>query len=116
MVMVAANPARDVPGDLFTDITSVAVSNMRWQDGVLEVTFDGDLTEAQVLAVQARMESRNANEETLRAQALQALTTNRTFLDLASPTNAQTLAQVKALTRQSTGVIRQVLGLLDGTD
>lgn len=55
----------------------------------------------------------NAHRETIKAQAAQALDTNRTFLALASPTNAQTLAQVKALTRQNVGIIRLVLNLLD---
>ena len=56
------------------------------------------------------------NADTIRAQATAALTGNRDFLDLSAPTNAQTLAQVKALTRQSTGVIRLLLGVLDATD
>lgn len=58
----------------------------------------------------------NGNESTIRAQAAQALATNRAFLAIATPTNAQTLAQVKALTRQTNGIIRLLLGALDGTD
>jgi len=54
-----------------------------------------------------------ANRETIRVQARDALVGNRAFLDLASPTNAQTLAQVKALTRQANGLIRLALGALD---
>lgn len=53
------------------------------------------------------------NEATLLDRAAQALTVNRAFLDLASPTNAQTLAQVKALTRQVSALIRLQLRALD---
>jgi expansin (peptidoglycan-binding protein) len=56
-----------------------------------------------------------ANRATLEQQAATALTGNRDFLALASPTNAQVVAQVKALTRQNNGVIRLILGRLDGT-
>lgn len=46
------------------------------------------------------------NADTLRDRAAQALATNAAFLAVASPTNAQTLAQVKALTRQVNGILR----------
>lgn len=56
------------------------------------------------------------NADTLREQALQAMVNNRTFLALATPTNAQTVAQVKALTRQNNAIIRMLLGHFNGTD
>lgn len=56
------------------------------------------------------------NTATIRNNAQNALQANRDFLALASPTNAQTLAQVKALTRQTQALIRMTLGLMDGTD
>jgi hypothetical protein len=56
------------------------------------------------------------NDETIRQQAANALVNNRTYVALTSPTAAQTTAQVKALSRQNNGLIRQLLGLLDGTD
>lgn len=55
----------------------------------------------------------DANEATLRSRAQTALTTNGEFLALAAPTNAQTLAQVKALTRQASALIRLELRALD---
>lgn len=56
------------------------------------------------------------NRATLVDRATQALATNATFLALASPTNAQTLAQVRSLTRQTSALIRLLLGRLDSTD
>ena len=58
----------------------------------------------------------NANYQAIRDQAATALTTNRTYVAIGSPTAAQTTAQVKALTRQMNGVIRILLDQLDGTD
>lgn len=57
-----------------------------------------------------------SNELTLRQRAATALTTNRDFLALPAPTNAQTLTQVRALTRQMNGLIRLTLRDLSGTD
>lgn len=58
----------------------------------------------------------NPNEQTLRQQARQAMDANRTYLALATPTAAQTTAQVKALTRQVQALIRFTLDDLTGTD
>lgn len=57
-----------------------------------------------------------ANAATIRQQANGALDVNRTYLALAAPTNAQVVAQVRALTQEMNGVIRLVLGKLDGTN
>ena len=58
----------------------------------------------------------NVNRVAVKAAALAALADNRTFLALASPSQAQSLAQIKALSRQTNGVIRLLLNKLDGTD
>lgn len=60
--------------------------------------------------------NRDGNRATLQQQAQAALAANRTFVAIASPTNAQVAAQVKALTRQNNGIIRLLLGQFDGTD
>ena len=51
----------------------------------------------------------------LASKAQAALSANATFLALASPTQAQTLAQVKTLTKECNALIRLALGLLDST-
>lgn len=56
------------------------------------------------------------NAKSLETRIETALTNNATFLALASPTNAQTLAQVRALTRQMNAVARLIAGKLDTTD
>lgn len=60
--------------------------------------------------------SPRANAATLRQRAAVAMAGNRTYLALATPTAAQTTAQVKALTRQMNAVIRLLLNDLEGTD
>lgn len=57
-----------------------------------------------------------ANNTTIRQQANNALADNRTYLQIPSPTNVQVIAQVRALTQQMNGVIRLILGKLDGTN
>jgi len=59
---------------------------------------------------------RAANTDTLHAQAENALAQNRAAIAAAAPTNAQVIAQVKALSAQNNALIRLVLGLLDATD
>lgn len=73
---------------------------------------DGNVVEQRTYEVPPEQENRDAIEQ----QARQALATNRTYIALASPTAAQTAAEVKALARQNNGLIRLLLGLLDGTD
>jgi len=116
-MIVTAVPGRDVDFGDFADLTTVTVVDVRWDgDGVLEVEFASDLTPAEVEAVVRRIKSRNATEETLQRQATAAMQNNRDFLAITTPTQAQAVAQVKALSRQMNGVIRMLLGLLDGAD
>jgi hypothetical protein len=70
------------------------------------------------LKTQAELDADTArtNDATIRQQAETALSNNRTYLQIASPTNAQNAAQLRALTQQMNGVIRLILGKLDGTN
>ena len=61
----------------------------------------------------AALETTNATS--LRDKARTALTGNNTFLGIASPTNAQVSAQVKALTRQVNALIKLEVGDLSDT-
>lgn len=82
-------------------------------DGVPTVTWTARAKTADELAAVAQA----TNAGSLEAKARAALTANGTYLALAAPTNAQTVAQVKALTRQMTALIRLSLrgDLLDTT-
>lgn len=53
------------------------------------------------------------NQLTLQQRVQTALTNNETFLAIVSPTAAQAITQVQALTRQVNALIRLDLGLLD---
>jgi len=55
------------------------------------------------------------NKQQLVTKAAAAITANKTFLALASPTNAQVVAQVQRLTRQMDALIR-ILVTGDFTD
>jgi hypothetical protein len=63
----------------------------------------------------------DTNRDAILDGARQALATNRAFVTAAKPGTAAAVAdaaytQAKALTRQTNGIIRLLLGLVDGTD
>jgi len=96
---------------------SVAGTYTTWSEAGTQ-TSQRPLTalEVQEFAEAAARKTSEDNADSLRAKASQAFAINATFLALASPTNAQTLAQVKALTRETNAIIRLLLGALDTTD
>ena len=68
--------------------------------------------------VRVAVETAVTNEKSLMEKAGAAIETNKTFLAITSPTNAQVVAQVKALTRQNNALIRLItkaLGDVSGT-
>lgn len=75
------------------------------------------LTAAQARALIAATPEGTAavNEKSLRDKAATALTANATYLGIASPTNAQNLAQIRSLTRQMNALIRITVRALDTT-
>lgn len=56
-----------------------------------------------------------ANQQNITAKAQAALVNNVTFLAIGSPTQAQAITQVQALTRQVDALIRMVLNQFDAT-
>lgn len=61
---------------------------------------------------QAPVPAESSNRDAVVNRAQAALTANATFLALAAPTNAQTLAQVQRLTKENNALIRLALSLL----
>jgi hypothetical protein len=59
-------------------------------------------------AVQARADARAPERTAVRALLAQAVADNDAFLAVAAPTAAQTLAQVRALTRQASAALRRL--------
>jgi hypothetical protein len=97
-----------------TDLASMTWDTIIWSDPRPQPML------AELQAEADRLESVAgtlvSNAATIRAQAAAALGTNRGFLAIPTPSNAQLAAQLKELTRQNIGLIRLVLGHLDGTD
>lgn len=93
-------------------------ASIRPVDGGYEVEAHDSTPQAQLQAAvdAAPLNETDANRVAMVDSARQALSANRTYLAIASPTAAQNTAQAKALTRQMNGVIRLLLGALDGTD
>jgi hypothetical protein len=67
-------------------------------------------------AQRAALEVTETNRTTLTDRAAAALAVNRAYIANPAPTTAESIAQVKALTRQNTAVIRLLLGLLEEVD
>jgi len=65
--------------------------------------------ERAMTATELAKESATAVEKTVYERVQRAVESNRAFLGLTSPTNAQTLAQVKNLTRQMIALVKQQL-------
>lgn len=88
-----------------------------YDDGTTRTITSGATQSALDSAIAAHVAiDEAANGATLRQQADGALRTNRDYLAITSPTNAQVAAQVKVLTQQNIRIIRLLLGKLDGTN
>ena len=77
-------------------------------------TDDATLQAAVNAAAQAYVDY-NTNTQTLLQKATTALQNNQNYLALSTPTNAQAVAQVSALTRQMDALIRVVTDLATST-
>jgi hypothetical protein len=74
------------------------------------------VSEADGMVVAQQQAQQAANADALRSQASDALANLRAYRDLASPTNAQTVAVVRLLCRVAIGLIRLRLERFDATD
>lgn len=68
------------------------------------------------LEVRAKPGSTLARRQSIEDKAQAALTANATYLGLATPSAAQTTAQVQRLTRECNALIRLLLGRLEEDD
>lgn len=76
----------------------------RWVDsnGALVLIDDRGLTSDEIAELTLRQ-----NTDTIEQRLRDALAANKVFLALATPTNAQYFAQIRALTRQVSALIRK---------
>lgn len=89
-------------------------------DGSVEVTDENGTTveapTAETIDAATRILARQTAEQnasTLEDRIRQELANNKTFLDIANPTNAQNATQLKNLTRQVNALFRFQLGEFD---
>lgn len=106
-----------------TDLSDIVVFTITappyWDEvrsNVLIVPVDVEPNADQVRRIVNRLASSSSAEETLVERAQQALDTNTTFMSIATPTQAQVLAQVRALTRENSALIRLLLRQLDSAE
>ena len=125
---ISGNPdpsRRPINTALFSDLTTKTVVSVTNPDGVSAwdgendalVTFSGELTTVEYVACRRRLRC-NADREALEVSAQNAITAHNNFLAIASPTNAQILAELRLLARVDKGLIKQQvpdLALLDPT-
>lgn len=106
-----------IRNESFSGGVCIAAEVVDLDAGTVTVERDGQVVESRPLTaaeLDVYVNQPKANRTALdEDKATQALATNATFLALASPTHAQTLAQVKALTRENTAIIRLLLNKLD---
>lgn len=80
----------------------------------VQIYDNGTLIETKEIEYEEAPET--TNERTMRERAESALENLRAYRNLATPTNAQTIAAVKTLCAAEIALIRLVLGKLEATD
>jgi hypothetical protein len=96
---------RRISPTMFEGITKIPAT-VTLRGNTLTAVFEGTLTDDEQAQVTHLLTSSDDTEMVNAQLVATALSNNRTFLNLSAPTNAQTLAQVRALTRQMNALIR----------
>jgi hypothetical protein len=116
LIKLSQTPVRDVTAISFSDITPVEIVGYPVDEhGDMSIEFASDLTPVQARRVVMRAAATDI-EQQIQDRALAAYQANQAFLALASPTNAQVLAQVKVLSKECNGLLRLVFGMNDSAD
>lgn len=98
----------------FSDIVASPYTGWTTQGGYYVFHFTNDLTATEQAAFYQRVFNSPVMEDLI-TKAKTALTNNVNFLAIVSPTNAQAVAQVQALTRQVDALIRLAVGQLSSS-
>ncbi len=111
----AAFPVAGAAGSVAFDEAANAVLAQQVADGPQAYRVVAGVLRRDGVAVAVAADTqRKQDYEALVSGAAQAVADNAAFLALASPGNAQVAAQVKALSRQSSQIIKRLLQLARG--
>lgn len=111
IVAIQHPPARPIDTTTFADITSKVCTSVAFAADDLEITFATDLTATEKIQVRVRCATADATAETVLLAAVAAYTANQAYLAIGTPTTAQAVAQVAAVTRQMQFVFRAIAPL-----
>lgn len=106
--------ARPISPGMFADLGVPAASFAALPDGGQEVTVPETLTAQQVTVGRIRLMTATPDVEGTVTAAMTAVAGNAAFLALPSPSAAQSVAQVRALTRQVDAIIRLIVAEILG--
>lgn len=108
MQVAVSSVARAVDEDSFADLTPVRVLSVNRVGSGVVIDFDGDVS-ADVRAAVVKRCMSSVDADDLRTRALSDLAACDAYLASPAPTAAETVAQVRLLTRLLVSVVRLVL-------